>query len=222
MAISPWDCSLSLSQGEMTLPWIRMVAMAVWEFVAHSEYISKVELMRFAWQTGCMTDWMWCERKRAIENDFRVWLEHLISVGTIYCTGEDDRTSIKFQFSICLDSDAYQMLSRDAVELYKHGIPEFKEETVAGDTLSRISAHRWHLNCETRWKAFLKGSAAIIEQRGTLVFRGQKFKEKTTTECANNQAVEWGDPREWGPSSQMKTVFWERSHYVCHLLLRCQ
>lgn len=45
----------------------------------------------------------------------RVWTEHLISVGTIYCTGEDDRTSIKFQFSICLDWDAYQMLSRDAV-----------------------------------------------------------------------------------------------------------
>lgn len=72
----------------------------------------------------------------------RVWTEHLISVGTIYCTGEDDRTSIKFQFSICLDWDAYQMLSRDAVELYKHGIPEFKEETVAGNTLPRISARR--------------------------------------------------------------------------------
>lgn len=105
-------------------------------------------------------------------------------------------TSIKFQFSICLDWDAYQMLSRDAVELYKHGIPEFKEETVAGNTLPRISARRWHLNCETRWKPFLKGSGAIIEQRGTLVFGGQEFKEKTTTECANNQAVEWGDPRE--------------------------
>lgn len=152
MAISPWDCSSPLSQEELILTWIRMVAMVVWKFVAHSEYISKVELMRFAWQIGCGV-----REREQLRMTSRVWTEHLISVGTIYCAGEDDRTSIKFQFSICLDWDAYQMLSRDAVELYKHGIPEFKEETVAGNTLSRISARRWHLNCETRWKPFFEG-----------------------------------------------------------------
>lgn len=104
------------------------------------------------------------------------------------------------------------MIHRDAVESYIHGRPEFKGETGAGDTLPGISAHRWHLNCETRWKSFLKTSGAITEQRGTLVFGGQEFKEKTT-EGANNQAVEWGDPREnvdltakWRPSFEKGTM----------------
>lgn len=65
-----------------------------------------------------------------------------MSGGTVYRTGEDYRTRAKFQFWICLDGDAYQASSRDAVGSDGHERLEFRREIGARDILSGISAHR--------------------------------------------------------------------------------